>query len=131
MECAQLTSVWSTQFWALGAVLGNIDPYQASRIENIEAALNRWKDFEIYDGRGDEKKPTEGHFIGGLTLADEFRCMFACVFGSLKGDVKAVATSGIKARMHSLRLSIPTSHLRRISGAFSKKSNCKDRKSVV
>ena len=84
-ETAPVTQLW---FWALFTVLGNIDRYQVSRIANIEAALNRWKDFEIYDGKGDEKKPTEGHFIGGLTLADEFRCMFTSVFGS-EGDIKA------------------------------------------
>jgi len=80
-ENAPVNQLW---FWALFQVLSNINPHGVRHSENIAAALNRWKDFEIYDGEGDEKKPTEGHFIAGLTLADEFRCMFASVFGGFK-----------------------------------------------
>jgi hypothetical protein len=49
--------------------------------ENIAAALYRWKDFKDY-----EKKPSEGIYIADLTVADEFRCMLASVFGGLKDD---------------------------------------------
>jgi hypothetical protein len=88
-ENAPVTRLW---FWALYTVLENVDPYQVTRSEDIAAALARWKDFEIY-GVTDEKKPSEGHFIADLTVADEFRCMFASAFSGLKEDALKAARS--------------------------------------
>jgi hypothetical protein len=86
-ENAPVTPLW---FWTLYTVLENIDPYQATDSENIAAALYRWKEFEIYDS-GDEKKPSEGHLTADLTVADEFRCMFASVFAGIKDDALKAA----------------------------------------
>jgi len=87
-ENVPVTQLW---FRVLFQVLLSIDLQQVSPSEDIAATLNRWKDFEIYDGRGEEKKPAEGHFATGLTIADEFRCILASIFGRLKDDAASGA----------------------------------------
>jgi hypothetical protein len=80
-----VTPLW---FWALYNVLQNIQPHQIG--DNFFATLDRWKHFEIY---GTDKKPLQSDFIADLTIADQFRCMFASVFGGLKDEALKGARS--------------------------------------
>src|SRR5664279_5611490 len=87
IETSPVNALW---FWALYTIIQNVNPSHVHSIENIEAAIGRWKDFEI-EGYGDEKKPAEGHYVSATSIAEEFRCMLAAVYGGLKDDALKAA----------------------------------------
>lgn len=94
VEHSPVSSVW---FWAVWTVIENLDPQYVDAPENVGAMLARWKDFEIYDVADDpaKRKPSEAHTIPHITLAEEFRCALAAVFGKglAKEALKAAAKS--------------------------------------
>ena len=65
--------------WALYTLLGSLNPSHVARTERLESILARWNSLVITDHDGNIH---EGLFASNISLADEFRCLIAALYGT-------------------------------------------------